>query len=349
MNQVRGVYNSFMTTGKQKPVNRLLGLCCVLMFIVTSPLLAQEEDDEIDYKARLVEVLKEFQMLLQEDVPEGVEDNITVAWYICSRAINDGVLRFTVDPLSKGLLQGAWFKALPGETVAHIGVSEDLLSLWLIYPSTVYAVLSSAIHEAATFFRDPPAWGKVQDSRPLEYLMLKVENYRTQAQVIKNRLLPNAYLLSTYDTYMVDSYDQDQLASVVMFFDQHSLPIAWTFYEASLKYEEDNKADVLRDILLEAGEAVLKNRNEVDEGSEDKVVYPTAISIHSWLEFTPNIIARIHNKDRAENPLSFKQILAREKDYASLYRKMEGIRSRDLPMIERMIKDTQRKFQVSEK
>jgi hypothetical protein len=68
-------------------------------------------------------------------------------------------------------------------------------------------------------------------------------------------------------------------------------------------------------------------------GVEEKDIQPVAVAIHTWLEFTPEIIARIHNRTRPDNPLSFDQILAREPDYAETRRLLEASRAGDMPLM----------------
>ncbi|RLW68803.1 MAG: hypothetical protein B6D68_02990, partial [spirochete symbiont of Stewartia floridana] len=82
---------------------------------------------EVDDNALLIEVLEGYQNLIAEE-PDGNEESvITIAWSIVAQAIQNGHLRFTINPDSKGLLHGARFSAVPDKKVTHVIVSQDLL------------------------------------------------------------------------------------------------------------------------------------------------------------------------------------------------------------------------------
>lgn len=306
------------------------------------------QEEKVDYNASLIEALEGYQKLVSAGLESGEEDNTALAWLMVSRAIQEGFLRFTVNPSSKGFLVGTRFKALPGENVAHIIVAQDLLKFWPDRPSIVYSIMAGAFREAATFFQDPPAWGAAQRDL-MEKLLIKVDNYIAQAELIQERLLPGGYFLSAYDTYILDSYEQDGLASVVLFLDRFSLPVVQGLYQFRLAYEKNRNGEALRTAILELGETLLASRNQVPADGDDQEKYPFAIAIHSWLEFTPDIIARIHNRDKTKKPLTFDQILAREKEYKELRHELETSRTRDLLLIERIVKDVGEKFGVPQK
>ena len=303
-----------------------------------------QEKPTVDYNARLVEVLEDYRKLLSIELDEDVKDTAAADWDVLAWAIGEGYVRFTVNPESNGLLSGARFKVPSTEkAVTYIIVTRELLDLWDTHPSTIYSIIARAIHEAAVFFRGPENWARiVQDD--MEHLFMNLDGYAAQTELIQNRLLPEAYLLSAYDTYLLDSYDLDGLASVILFLENFSLPVAQELYAARLAYEENNDGKSLRSLILNLGRKLLENRDGLSKSSEDMTVYPIAVAVHTWLEFSPELIARIHNKARRDNPLTFDKILAREKDYDKLRQSLETSRTRDLPLIERIIKETQGKF-----
>ncbi len=310
-------------------------LALTLLAITGGVIFAQEE--EVDYDARLVTVLDGYQGLFDPD-------DIPPIWYIVARAIEQGYLRFTIDPDSRGgVLSGAKFVAPPGKQVAHIVVLKGLLDIWPSYPSTVYAVLTGAFHECATFFQDPPAWGAARFDR-MEQLFLKVGGYTAQAELIQKYLLPEGYFLSEYDTYMLDSYEQDGLGSVVLFVERFSLPVAKSLYQLRLAYEKNNDDKTLREFIVKLGEKLLSERTQIPDDSDDETVYAMSIAVHSWLVLTPEIIARLYNKNRKNNPLSFEQILVRENEYRQLRLKLESSFKKDLPIVEKVNRDIMKRL-----
>ena len=183
----------------------------------------------------------------------------------------------------------------------------------------------------------------------MEQLLIKVDGYTVQAELIRDRLLPGGYLLSSYDTYVLDSYEQDGLASVILFVDRFSLPVTMTLYEARLAYESDGDDGKLRKTILDLGETLLNEREEAVSESDDGTEYPLAVAVHSWLEFTPEMISRIHNKDRKNDPLIFDRVLALESDYDDLRRRLEVSRTRDMPMMLETAKEMDKRFGVPDR
>ena len=144
---------------------------------------------------------------------------------------------------------------------------------------------------------------------------------------------------------MLDSFEKDSLASVILYLERYSLPVAQGLYDTRLGFEEDINEEDLRVFLVELGSALLENRNIIPSGSEDDVVYPLAVSIHTWLEFTPYLISRIHNRERQDNPLTFDQVLAREPGYAEIRRLLEASRTTDMPLMNHVYEETVKGFE----
>ena len=320
---------------------RLL-IAAFAFLVVLSPLPAQtaEKDDN----ALLVQVLEGYQNLMLENFDEGVEDIPGKSWALARQAISEGYLRFTVDPGSRNLLDGARFNAVRDSSITHIIISARLLEVWEERPSLVYSIFTRAVREAANFFLDPQAWGRSQ-SDLMDRFLLTMDGYGSQADLIRDRLMPLGYLLTPYETFIMDSFEKDQMQSVAMHLEGYSLLVAQGLYQARIAFENDNDADTLRELILTLGNTLLKTRNDIPADVEDKDIQPVAVAIHTWLEFTPEIIARIYNRTRQENPLSFDQILAREPDYAETRRLLEASRTEDMPMLLHFARETAQGFE----
>ena len=314
----------------------------ILALLSAAQIPAQQSPEE--YNARLVEVFDAYQDILAAAPKNGAEDRAGEAWYILVQAINAGSMRFTVDPNVRGLPRGARFYAVPDDPITHIIVSRDLLDIWNTNPSTTYAVITAAVSEAAGFFRGPEAWGRTLD-KPLERLLISIEGYTAQAELIRDRLLPRGFLLSSYDTFLLDSYEGDALAGVVLFVNRFSLPVALALYKAATAFEEGGTADALRETVLNLGSAVLDEREAAGTKIEQ---FQAAVAVHSWLEFTPDIVSRIHNKARRGNAVTFYRVLARESDYSNLRRLLEVRRTADMPLILRKAAEMDRRFGIPE-
>jgi len=303
----------------------LLGMLAVL------PTVSQAADTN----AKLVEIIESYQELFTQRLDSDMEDRPAMSWSYVSRAINEGFLRFTVDPTNTSLLRGAYFRAAPD--VTHIILSQGLVDIWPEHPSMVFSLFSMGVEDAHMFFRDPQAWGASQTDK-LKLLLIRVESYSTAARLIRDRLLPEGYLLTPYETYLLDSYEEDELASAIMYLERFSLPVAQALHMAISAFEDEERADELKGFINSLGEGLLKNRRELPSSSNEAAVYSHAVAVHSWLELTPSLISRIHNKGSSA-PLSFPEVLEIEPDYKELRGKLETSRIGDMPLLIRMHED----------
>jgi hypothetical protein len=317
------------------PKRTILIFTAALLFISVSG--AQES--EPDYDKLLVEMLDGYQKLFSTPLDGDVQDVPGSSWRMAALAINKGFLRFTADPQTDSLLRGARFYAEPGKDVTYIVVTRNLLDLWPVYPSTAYNILTMAVRDAAVFFQDPPAWG-VSLNDTITRLYIRLDQYTTSAMLVRDRLLPSGYLLSPYDAYILDSMEKDGMASAVLYLERISLPVADGLSEARREYETKPDDVGLRKFVNDLGNELYQGRKNLPSGSPDQEVYPLAAAVHTWLEFSPYLIARIHNRSRADNPLTFDQILAREKDYAETRRLLEASRIADTPMMNHVQAET---------
>ncbi|MCK5251249.1 MAG: hypothetical protein KAJ98_14850 [Spirochaetaceae bacterium] len=316
-------------------IRRLLLITATLTLTIS----AAAQESSIDYDQRIVQVLEGYQELMSVPMDEDVEDLPGNTWYIVSQAINKGFLRFTVDPITDSLIRGARFHAEPGNDTTHIIITTNLLDIWASYPSMTYSILTRSFRDAVNFFRNPPVWGAAQNDS-MELLFMRLDQYNVEARLIRDRLLLSGFLLTPYEAYILDSFEKDELASVILYFEKFSLPVARGLYDARLELERDMDEAEIRAFIIELGETLLKSRNDIPSGSEDELIYPLAAAIHTWLEFTPFLISRIHNRDRQDNPLTFDQILDREREYTETRRRLEASRTGDMPLMNHIYEET---------
>ena len=143
-------------------------------------------------------------------------------------------------------------------------------------------------------------------------------------------------------SFILDSKRKDNLCECL--FSTSSdfpCPLPTVCTEPARPLRNGANAAELGKLTNDLGRALLKNRKDIPSGKrKDEVVYPAAVAIHTWLEFSPYVIARIHNKDRKDKPLTFDQILALEKDYAEIRRLLEASRITDTPMMNHVLRET---------
>jgi hypothetical protein len=226
----------------------------------------------------------------------------------------------------------------------HIIVTHNLLDVWSEYPSITYSILTRSFRDAETFFRDPPVWGAAR-ADTMEQLFMRLDHYTVESLLIRDRLLPSGYLLSPYEAFLLDSFEKDDLNGAILYLERFSLPVAQGLYEARLGFEEDVEEEDLRDFIIDLGGALLENRSDIPSGTDDETVFPAAVSVHTWLEFTPLLISRIHNRNSAGNPLTFAEVLTREPKYAELRRLLEASRTRDMPLLNHVYEETVKGFE----
>jgi len=290
-----------------------------------------------DGNTQLVEIIESYQELLSRRLDSGMEDRPAMSWDYVSRAINEGFLRFTINPTNTSLLGGAHFRAVPGSNTTHIILSQGLVDIWPKHPSMVFSLFSMGVEDAHIFFKNPQSWGASQTDK-LKLLLIRIEGYSTAARLIRDRLLPEGYLLTPYETYLLDSHEKDELASAIMYLERFSLPVAQVLHMAISTFEDGGKVNELRSLINSLGEGLLKNRRELPSPDNKQVIYSHAVAVHSWLELTPSLISRIHNKNNS-TPLSFPEVLEVEPRYKELRGEMEASRIEDMPLLIRMHED----------
>jgi hypothetical protein len=312
---------------------------CLIVLAVAIHVAAAAGAQDSGADQTLIKMLEGYQKIMATPFDKDVEDPVRRSWILVSTAISKGFLRFTVDPVSDSIIQGARFFAEPGKDVTYIIVNQSVLDIWETRPSLAYSTVTMAVQDAAVFFSDPPAWG-ASFSDTMTRLYLRIDQYNAQALLIRDRLLPAGFLITPYEAFILDSLEKDKLASAIMFLERFSMPVVDGLYRSRLAFEEGADAAELRKLTNELGRSLLKNRKDLPSGSADETVYPAAVAVHTWLEFTPYIIARIHNKDRKDKPLTFDQILQKEKDYAETRRLLEASRITDTPMMNHVLRET---------
>ncbi|MCG8452672.1 MAG: hypothetical protein MI717_05785 [Spirochaetales bacterium] len=309
---------------------------CVFVF----PAMAQEDDS----KSRTVEILEGYTSLLSSPLDEDVTDHPFQSWSLAAQAINAGALRFTVDPTQENIIPGVRFLYSSGAESAHIVFSQGLVDSWVVRPSLTYTLIGGAVKEAEMFFRDPQAWARAKRTS-LGRFLIQSEIYMAQAQVVRDRLLPSGYLLSPYESYLLDSFEKDSLGSFLLYVEGYSLPVAQSLLQIQNGYEEEADDEQARETVVAIGQKLLESREDLSVTAEDAEIYPIAVAIHSWLEFSPEVISRIHNKDRKENPLTFDVVLSLEEEYDQLRKKLDAKRISDTPMMQHILQNSQNGFQ----
>ena len=310
--------------------------------VFASPAMAQEDGDSS--KSRTVEILEGYTSLMSSPLDEDVTDHPYQSWSLAAQAINAGALRFTVDPTQENIIPGVRFLYSSGAESAHIVFSQGLVDSWVVRPSLTYALIGGAVKESELFFRDPQAWARAKRTS-LGRFLVQSEIYMAQAQVVRDRLLPSGYLLSPYESYLLDSFEKDSLGSFLLYVEGYSLPVAQSLLQIQNGFEEEADGTKVRESVMAIGQKLLESRGELSAGAEDAEIYPIAVAIHSWLEFSPEVISRIHNKERVENPLTFDVVLSLEEEYEELRKKLDAKRISDTPMMQHILKNSQNGFQ----
>lgn len=327
-----------------RPVLRRAMIIFVLLAVfVTVPAAFAQEEEKEKYNNILVEMLEAYQKIIRTELDKDVKNLAGNSWSVVSRALSEKILRFTVDPMNPDIFTGVRFMPPAEDAPGYLIVSRRLLDTWKTHPSIAYTVLTRAIGDSASFFLQPEAWLQMEKSS-LDSFFMSLGLYVTQAEMIRDRLVPAGFLITPYESFLLDSYEKDQLTSAGLFLEGFSLPVAQAIMNAGAGFEKNGDADALRHELKKIGLKLLDDRNNVKRGNDSREIFPSAIAIHSWLEFTPEILSRIYNKDRKDEPLSFGEVLSQETEYAKLRQLLEASRIKDMPKIEHVLKETRKGF-----
>ena len=251
------------------------------------------QEGVIDYNRRIVELLEGYQELMNIELEEDVRDLPRQSWSVAGQAIEKGFLRFTVDPARISILEGARFRAVPGSETTHIVFTQNILDAWGTNPSLSYSVFTRAVRDASMYFLNPESWTHAQGD-PMEKLLIRVEGYGVEAELIRDRLIASGYNITPYEAYVLNSFEKDNLASLTLFLEKASLIVARGLYDARVAFEVNENAGELRTIILDLGSSLLEARNGLPSISSDKEIYPMAVG-HPFL-------AGIHTGDDRPDP-----------------------------------------------
>ncbi len=318
-------------------------ILAIMLLAIGMSLGAQE--DSVDYDARLIEALEAYQEIVTVQLDEDVENKAGRSWYVASQVINQGKLKFRVDPENHpDIIAGAQFVVSEeGDGMTYVVLSKNLLDAWATRPSILYTTLAGAMQNSFNFYKDPLGWMTAGFDR-IEQLFLELNMMEAQAEFVRDRMIPSGFNISGYEVYLMDSFEVDNLVSATLFLKGLSIPVAQALWEVKIEYEDSGDDEAMRAAVLDTGRALLDARNDLPLDSGDEIIFSFAVAIHSWLEFTPAMISRIYNKDQQDDPLEFPLILTREKEYAELRRQVEASRTLDMPRMEHTIKSTRSGF-----
>ncbi len=291
----------------------------------------------------LLPVLEAYQGLLVDGLGEGVMDPVRNLWLVNRQAISDGQLRFTVNPDLSEIFDGASFVPPQEDSAGYIVVTQGLLNVWARYPSLFYTLFTGAVADSGTYFLDPAAW-EYMHLNVIDFFFMRVTAYNMQMMLVRDRLVPAGLFISPYESFLLDSAEKDNLASVVLFLDGQSLPVARSLLDAGALFENSGNVEQFLAVLLEMGENLLEFRDALPAGAPDNEMFGHACAIHTWLEFTPELVSRIYNKDRTEDFVSFDQVLEQTPEYAALRQRLEASRIRDTPLRLHVVRESRNGF-----
>ena len=319
---------------------------CLLLFLILIariPITAQQSDND-----RLVKMLEGYQKLLNKpEVANNGEDEPRKDWLIITSAIEKNYLRFTISPAESGILKGLYFRAVPGSETTHIIFTRAFINAWERRPSLAYSLLSRQLHEVAFFFRNPDLWQKARHNA-LEQIFITLDDYTLMSHLILYRLSPFGYDIGEFEQFILESFQKDNLFGAMLFMENITLQLAIVLNSLVSEYEEnpDEQEEKTRLEILGLGRSLLDSRLQLPENSRDITIHSHAVGIHSWLELTPYIIARFHNRKRLEAPLKFDKIMELEPLYSELRRQLETQRTRDTPLMNHVHEKTVEGFET---
>ncbi len=320
-------------------------LTAALFTAAAAPVPAQEN-------TRVSGLLDAYQTLINRPPDAGTtageetgEDPSGDAWKTIRNAISMGFLRFSPDPSDSSAIEGARFRTTPDSKTAYILFSKPLLDAWENRPAFAYTVLTRSFREVSNYFHNPAAWSIAQ-AVPADKFILRMDSYHAAALFVRDRLPASGLVPGPYEDYLLTSHEQDNLASVALYLERTSLNIANALEELRRSYEQDGDSDSLRREILQLGEALLENRDKLEDNSDDQTIYPQAVAIHTWLEFTPWMMSRIYNKGNKTNPLAFDKVLEQEAGYARLRRMLDARRIIDMPIVDHIYKANIKGFEA---
>ena len=300
---------------------------------------------ESDYPGLLADLLDGFQRVMITEPADDPLDGPGASWSIVGNAIRRGFVRFVIDPMNESTVDGARFFASPDEEVAKIYISLPLLEIAQERPAAAYGVLMGAVAEAAAFFENPETWW-ISQGNPLDRFLLDLRGYRIQAEMVRNRLIPNNFNPGSLGIFLADSQENDGLFGAALYLEGLSLRVAGNLNGLREAYRADGSTEALRDGVLTLGWKLLEERTAVPEGAADGLVYPAAVAVHTWLELSPPLIIEAGGTTTNGGEENFGTILEHDAAYAELRKELETYRIGDMPLIFHVMENTKAGFEI---
>jgi hypothetical protein len=228
------------------------------------------------------------------------------------------------DSLPKDIFGGMQFEFnIDNKINPTILISPYMITLYKTRPSVVFSALAHEMQHAKSYFDNTDFFISMRKS-DLERYLYELDSYNIEANFIKTYLINKKFTLTSFESILIKSYEEDYLDTFSFGLLGHDMKFAFYLIDIEKKqisYQE--KIKLINQCLSDLETAEFKN-----EGSDwDK--YRQIVTLYSALKFSPQTIRNIevkHNKIittteyhmKNQNPELYNILLNIEKKFTSI-------------------------------
>lgn len=262
------------------------------LIVAAIPVIADSDANE--YATKTIAILNDLNSLVSKT--KTGNENVKSAIMLSMDKIRKGEMLINIDPsLPKDVFSGIQFSSPASmddidKFKPSIQISPYVIDLYQTNPSIVLSALAHEMQHASSFFNDKQYFTDMINV-DLENYRFEMDAYNIEANFIIAYLLPNKYTLTTFETVLYKSFQEDYLSNFSFALLGRDMEMAFALSKIHDKFDtyeacigEINK--MTTDLL----------NTKFDKGGKDWENYKKIVPIISFLKFAPQAIRNIDTK-----------------------------------------------------
>ncbi len=262
------------------------------MIVASIPVIADSDDKA--YVTRTITILNDLNALVSKN--KTGNENVKSAIMLSLDKVRKGEMLINIDSsLQENVFSGVQFSSPASmddidKIKPSIRVSPYVIDLYQTNPSIVLSALTHEMQHASSFFNDTQYFTDMINV-DLENYRYEMDAYNIEANFIIAYLLPDKYTLTTFETFLYKSFQDDYLSNFSFALLGREMEMAFALSKIHDKF--DTYEACIGEINKMA--AGLLN-TKFDKGGKDWDNYKKIVPIISFLKFAPQAIRNIDTK-----------------------------------------------------
>lgn len=262
------------------------------MIVASIPVIADSDDKA--YVTRTITILNDLNALVSKN--KTGNENVKSAIMLSLDKVRKGEMLINIDSsLQENVFSGVQFSSPASmddidKIKPSIRVSPYVIDLYQTNPSIVLSALTHEMQHASSFFNDTQYFTDMINV-DLENYRYEMDAYNIEANFIIAYLLPDKYTLTTFETFLYKSFQDDYLSNFSFALLGREMEMAFALSKIHDKF------DTYEACIGEINKMATGLLNtKFDKGGKDWDNYKKIVPIISFLKFAPQAIRNIDTK-----------------------------------------------------